>query len=117
MLEELPALTGRTHKQAVEAANALGSEIEQLENQLTDLREPWGDLQADLRARRDAFQQAIKALTGGAAGRQKTEALAGVIDRIVCHFRHAGKKSYLESVEITPIAGECFTDGITPAQD
>jgi signal transduction histidine kinase len=115
MLEQSLGLTGKAKQRAADQMNELGAEIEQLANQLFDLREPWGDLQADLKSRREAFKSAVKALSGGAGGRQKTEALTGVIDRIVCRFRHTGQKSFLDSVEITPIAGdsERFTDGIS----
>jgi hypothetical protein len=82
--------------------------------------------------RQATVDRAVKILGKEGAGRQKAEALRGVISQVVCWFRHTATKeakhngkSYLENVEIVPIDGETRTfpvaqgvviNGIMPVQ-
>lgn len=126
MMEDYRGLSTRLRERANGKMEEAQAEIEALKAQLVDLRQPWGDLKRELSARQATLKQATAILGNGAAGRQKTEALAGVISQIVCRFRHTrtggpgqnNGKSYLDSIEIVPISGQsvCFTSGSKPGQ-
>ncbi len=125
-----PTLRERTHA----TMEAMQAEIDALRGRLADLREPWGNLKQQLTDRQKAYDHAAKMLGKEGVGRQKTEALQGVIEQAVCWFRHTAPeglrrkgvtgrdnngKSYLERVEIVPVSGEkraftSFTRGSRP---
>ncbi len=124
MLAGYSDLTGGVRERARLRMEALEIEVRRLRSQLSDLREPWEGLAAEVTARKQAYEQARKVLGNGAAGRQKAEALSRVVSRIVCRFNqnngnenHA--KSTLISVEIEPVEGDpvtCFTNGNKPGR-
>ncbi|MEX2113792.1 MAG: recombinase family protein, partial [Pirellulales bacterium] len=125
-LDSFADLSGRLRDRAKAKMEDLQGTIDRLQAQLDDLRVPWTDLAKEMTARRRALKQAEQTLSNGATGRQKTEVLSGIVDRIVCHFRHTktkqqanNGKSYLDRVEIEPVSGAsvCFTDGKAPAPD
>jgi DNA invertase Pin-like site-specific DNA recombinase len=105
---------------AIEIANKhmekLSSELESLKSQ----REPMADrLDAvyneivKVKARLTAARKSL----AGDEGRRKAEAVAQVIDRIICHFRHqAGRgrqaSSVLEKVEIVPAKGDTSAEDV-----
>jgi len=116
MLEDFRTLSPKLRERANAKMEALQADIDAIRRKMEDLRVPWGKVQAELTARRKALDNALVILGKQGADRQKTEALRGVIDRIVCHFRYVdqhGKpmpvKSFLESVEIIPVSGEAVT--------
>jgi len=81
-------------------------------------------LRDELAARQQSFDRAKRTIGREAAGRQKSEALRTVVDRIVCYFRHTktkdqknNGKSILERVEIYPASGECFSAEVKPGPD
>jgi DNA invertase Pin-like site-specific DNA recombinase len=120
MLDDFRSLTPLLRERANVRMETLQGEINELKAQLVDLRQPWHDFGKELAVRQESLTDAEHVLTNGAAGRQKTETLSGVIDQIVCRFRHTATKdqtnngkSHLESVEIGLISGEslCLTDG------
>ncbi len=76
--------------------------LDALQNNLRDLRIPWEYLQANLSARQEALDRATATLNQEGHFRQKAEVLRTVVAKIVCHFRRVGKRSALESIEITP---------------
>ena len=124
MMDDFRGLSPKLRERANAKMEAIQGQIVALQRQLVDLREPWSNLKAELMARKKALTEATSVLGNGAAGRQKTEALNGVINRIVCRFSHTstktGKKrgkSILEHVEIEPISGAavCFNVGSKPA--
>jgi site-specific DNA recombinase len=134
LLDEYVGLPANVKERMNKRIEALQNEINALKERLIDLREPWGNLQGQLVDRRKAVDNAVKVLGKTKNGRQKTEALKSVIKEIRCTFRHAvrkdttisGKrnngKSFLETVEIVPIAGETrvfssFNDGSMPGPD
>ncbi len=113
MLDEFRGLTPKLKRRLNERMEAVQAEIDALRKQLVDLREPWGSLREQLVVRRAALDRAAKVLGKEKAGREKAEALRGVISQVVCHFRHTSTKeakhngkSYLDRVEIIPISGE-----------
>lgn len=121
MLDEFRGLSPKMKQRLNQKMEALQGEIDALHKQLTDLREPWGNLQQDLIDRQAAYDRAVKILSKEGAGRQKAEALRAVISQVVCWFRHTveksrkrptktGKdhngKSFLDRVQIVPITGE-----------
>jgi hypothetical protein len=128
MLEDYRGLSPTLRERLNKKMEALQAEIVTLKGRLADLRTPWANLRGELVAREKAVNNAVKALGKESNGRQKTETLRSVIKEVRCTFRHSinkpttvsGKpnmgKSYLETVEIVPIAGEsvCFTDGTMP---
>jgi len=134
MLEDYRTLPPKLRERTHATMEAMQAEIDALRAQLTDLREPWGNLKQQLTDRQKAFDHAAKMLGKEGVGRQKTEALQGVIKQVVCWFRHTAPeglrrkgvtgrenngKSYLDRVEIVPIAGEkrafaSFTGGSRP---
>jgi hypothetical protein len=54
---------------------------------------------------------------GEQTGPQRAEALAKVVDKIVCHFRYEGVKSILDSIEIHAVDSTCFTVEASLEQD
>lgn len=100
----------------------LESQIAALEERLRPLDEKVGELREELAAAQDRVRAAREACQG-AGNRQKAQALAGVLARIVCHFEHyqsvpkkrqtAGQKeraagtdrSRLERAVFEPLAG------------
>ena len=106
--------TARSRANAI--IDAEQAEIDGLRRQAKDLRVPWDNLKAELKGRRKALDDAEAIIGKRCDGRRKTEALRGVIDRIVCHFRYTGqdgkptaKKSFLDSVEIVSVSGQTAT--------
>ena len=123
MLEEFRTLSPKLRERANRTMEGVQEEIEQLKRDTADLREPWNNLRENVAQRQAALATAEAILSNGAAGRQKTEALASVVDRIVCHFHHTATKgqknngkSILDRVEIHAIAGQeaCLINGNTP---
>ena len=112
MLAAYIDLPGNLKARARQSMEALQTEVDQLRSNLQDLSVPFRDLEAELVARRDTLDRAIAEMRRDRSGRQKAEALAGVVDKIVCFFRHTepkvksryAGKSYLNAVEITPVA-------------
>jgi uncharacterized protein YdcH (DUF465 family) len=133
LLDEYVGLPAKVKERMNKRMEGLQEEIDRLKEQVIDLREPWANLQAELVERQKAVDHAAKVLGKQKSGRQKTEALKGVISEIRCTFRHSvrkgtttsGKpnhgKSFLETVEIVPTAGESrafssFNDGNMPGR-
>jgi len=132
MLEDFRGLSPKLKERANRQMETLQAEVDDLRRKVEDLRIPWGNLTAELLARKVALANAMKSLRKDGDGRQKTEALRAVIAEIRCHFRHTvlngqkrtgqnGKqhngKSFLEKVEIVPVAGNVymsFMDGNRP---
>lgn len=121
MLEEFRTLSPKLRTRANKAMEAIQAEIDQFKRDASDLRQPWHNLRENVAQRQAALDNAQAVLSNGAAGRQKTEALNGVVDRIVCHFSKTETKagtnhgrSVLQSVEILAVSGEkqCFPNGI-----
>jgi hypothetical protein len=137
MLEDYRALPPTLRERTHAMMEAMQAEIDALRGQLTDLREPWGNLKQQLTDRKKAYDHAAKMLGKDGVGRQKTDALQGVIKQVVCWFRHTAPeglrrkgvtgrdnngKSYLDRVEIVPISGDkwaftSFTRGSRPGPD
>ena len=129
MLDDYRGLSPTLRERLNAKMEALQAEIIALKLRLSDLRTPWNNLIDELTGRRKAVDHAVKTLGKEKNGRQKTEALRGVVKEIRCTFKHAirkettksGKpnmgKSYLETVEIVPVSGDSvsFTVGIMPA--
>ena len=111
MLEQYGELEGEFRERIKAKMEVLQAEIDQLAKQLFDLREPWGDLQADLKARREAFEASGK----GAYRAEQPDAKkrkpyrAWLIGSFVT-FAILAKRATLNRSEITPIAGDsaCF---------
>lgn len=126
MLDDYRDLTGGLRDRAKEKMANLQAEISRLRRELIDWREPFDEMVKELAARQSALQQAKKVITNGAVGREKTEVLLSVIEKITCFFTHSKKKvgqknngkSYLDKVEILSVSGDLvsFTDGIRPGQ-
>jgi DNA invertase Pin-like site-specific DNA recombinase len=123
-LVEFGTLSPKLKARANKAMESMQDEIEAMQRDLIDLRQPWHNLKENVVQRQAHLERAQAVLCNGAAGRQKTEALGTVVDRIVCHFKHTATKaqqhngkSILERVEINAISGEkaCFSNGNMPA--
>jgi len=106
MVEDFRGLSDRLKERANQKMEAAEAELDRLRQQLVDLRQPWGNLKEDLASRLRQVNEAMHVLGNGSTGRQKTEAAASVISRIVCGFRHSAKKSYLDSVDIETVSGD-----------
>ena len=129
MLEDYRALPPKLRERTHATMESMQAEIDDLRQQLTDLREPWDNLKQQLTDRRKAYAQAAKVLGKERAGREKADALRGVISQVVCWFRHTATKeakhngkSYLDRIQIVAISGETRTfpvviNGITPGPD
>ncbi|MGQ0633429.1 MAG: recombinase family protein [Planctomycetaceae bacterium] len=125
-LDAFTSLPDRLRQAAVKRMEPLQTEIDALESELVDWREPYRNLQAELTARKASLEQASATIGRDGAGRVKAETLRGVVDRIVCHFRHTSTKasanngkSILNRVEIYPISAEsaCYSIEGSPATD
>ena len=119
MLDDFRTLSPKLRDRINNKMEALQEEIDNLKGQLHDLRQPSANLKKELAAREKSMEKAIKTLSKDVSGRQKTEALKGVIDRIICYFRHDKHKSYLERVDIIPVdrktvVFESFINGTMP---
>lgn len=115
MLEGFRTLSSRLRERANRQMETLLDEIETLNRQRQDLRMPWDSICNETRQRVEAMELAAQSF-GSNDNWQTAEALRGVIDRIVCHFRYTGKsgestkaKSFLDSVEIYPAGGTPVT--------
>jgi hypothetical protein len=100
-------------------------ELEAMRERLIDWRGPYQRLRAELDARREGLAKAKATIGKAGAERQKADALRGVVDKIVCHFRYVQKKgtkhvnSHLDRVEIVSVAGESlsFSAEVSPGPD
>ena len=120
-----PALQDRANQKM----ETLQSEIDDLKAEIEDLTAPWRDIGQEVYQRAQTMHYAASLVEEDGCYREKAEALHGVVDRIVCHYRDQGKKSIIDCVEIYPCDGgpvyfkvdntlqkACFTDGMTPAR-
>jgi DNA invertase Pin-like site-specific DNA recombinase len=126
MLDDFRGLPEKLRQRAVARMEPLQAELDDLESQLVDWRQPYENLRAELAARQAALKTAVATVGREGADRVKSEALRGVVDRIVCHFRHTrtakttnNGKSILTRVEIYPISAdrECFRIEGSPEKD
>jgi DNA invertase Pin-like site-specific DNA recombinase len=114
-LDDFAALPARIKQRAIARMEPIQAEIDDLQNQLNDWRRPYVNIRDQLTQRREAIKAAQKTITKDGAGRAKSEAMRGVIDRVVLHFRHTkngpGGKSYLKGYDIHAASGdvECFS--------
>jgi DNA invertase Pin-like site-specific DNA recombinase len=102
-----PALQDRANAKM----EAIQAEIEALRAEVEDLTAPWEEAEREVYKRQEAW--AYVADMASEDGPRRAEALRGVVDRIVCHFRYTKAKSFLDSVEFYPVSGDatCFTVG------
>jgi hypothetical protein len=124
MLDDYRDLSPALRERANAKMETLQAEVDALRHKVEDLRVPWATFTAELAARKIALANAQKALRKDTSGRQKSEALRTALAEIRCWFRHTATKeskhngkSYLERVEITPVAGSVYTsfiDGNAP---
>ncbi len=119
MLDDFRGLPEKLRQRAVARMEPLQAEIEDLESQLVDWRKPHDNLRADLEARQKALKTAVATVGREGADRVKSEALRGVIHRIVCRFRHTATKtgnhfgeSILDEVQIHPVSADMASVGI-----
>jgi DNA invertase Pin-like site-specific DNA recombinase/predicted nucleic acid-binding Zn-ribbon protein len=127
MIDDFRDLSPKLRERANAKMESVQAEIDELERESRDLRPLLEDADKELEARLNGARRATETLSNGSAGRQKTEIVSKVIERIICYFRHnstrTGKnngRSTLERVVIIPVSGEtvtCFTDGIPPERD
>ena len=103
MVEDFRGLSARLRDRANRRMEALQEEIDALRRQHDDLRKPWELTCEEIRQRAEAME--LAAASQGSGGRITPELLRGVVEKILCHFRYKGSKSYLESVEILPSNG------------
>ena len=116
-----------TNSRAIDQANQemgeLDVQIMNLKSQLEPLDLTTKDAFQEVQRLAVASKQAQTALSDSNF-RRRAEALRGVVDRIVCHFKvndtkaSNQPKSLLESVEILPLIGQpliCYPNGITVA--
>ncbi|NQU22677.1 MAG: recombinase family protein [Candidatus Nealsonbacteria bacterium] len=123
MLDDYRTLPARMKKRANVRMEALQDELDALTSQLSDLRGPYGNIKAELKARKAAYSHALKTVREDQSYRQRAEALRAVIDRIVLHYRYTRrdgeptkKKSFLDKVEIIPVSGETYRVVAEPVQ-
>jgi hypothetical protein len=102
LLDGFAGLTPKMKDRVNKRLEALQEGLDALQCNLRDLRIPWEYLQADLSARQEALDRATAILNQEGHFRQKAEVLRTVVAKIVYHFRRVGKRSALESIEITP---------------
>src|SRR5262249_19834765 len=106
-----PQLPGTMAQQiATRRIAALEEELTNLKNRQEPMLQQLDQLYNEVALRKGRLNAARQSLAG-AENRQKTEALAQVIERIVCHFRPTegrGRQpaSVLERVEIVPAPGD-----------
>ncbi|HEY3969432.1 MAG TPA: recombinase family protein [Planctomycetaceae bacterium] len=126
MLDDFRGLPEKLRQRAVARMEPLQAELDSLESQLVDWRQPHDNLRAELAARQTSLKTAVATIGRQGGDRVKSEALRGVVDRIVCRFRHVktkatlnNGKSILTSVEIYPISADkdCFRIEGSPATD
>ncbi len=103
-------LPDRAKAKAKERMKAVEAEMEQLEGRLTDLSRKLAGVQRDIAEKAQAVAKARKALAGDNP-RRKSEALKGIISKVLCHFVPLdrpvrGCKDRLDRVEIVPILGD-----------
>lgn len=124
-IRQYRTLSPALQKRANQLMEPLQGEIADLEAELVDWREPYQNLRAELTARKDSLQRAVTTIGRDGEGRAKAATLRGVVDRIVCRFRHTATKasenngkSILTGVEIYPISAEsaCFRADGSPAR-
>jgi uncharacterized coiled-coil protein SlyX len=85
--ERYPELPHRAREVVRGKLDELESQIAVLEERLRPLDEKVGELREELAAAQDRVRAAREACQG-VGNRQKAQALAGVLARIVCHFEH-----------------------------
>jgi len=101
MLDGFGGLSPALKKRANNKMEKLQAEIESLEAQLVDLNASYEAVTAEVEARERALAAAVK--MQNSTGPKRAEALAKVVDKIVCHFRYVGAKSFLQTLEIFPV--------------
>lgn len=125
LIDGYATLPDRLRQRAIARMEPLQADVDDLRAQLTDWRTPYVNLREQLAQRREAMDHAKRTISRDGAGRAKSDALRGVIDRIVCFYRHTktakqanNGKSYLERVEIYPVSGDAisFSAGGKPAR-
>lgn len=109
MLDDYRGLPDSMRERANQRMKLVSDEVSRLTRQAKDLRVPLANLEEQIRERGTAIDKALAAVRKDSEGRRKTEALSGVIDRIVCHFRYTDKKSFLERVEIIAADGSSYS--------
>jgi DNA invertase Pin-like site-specific DNA recombinase/ElaB/YqjD/DUF883 family membrane-anchored ribosome-binding protein len=123
MVDDFRDLAPEVRERANAKMKKLQAQIDELKRQAADLRQPLQTAENYLTDLLNASERANDILANGAAGRQKTEVMSRVIDKIICHFGHSSTKglknhgkSRLIGVEVLPATGGffCFTDGISP---
>lgn len=105
-----PALQDRANQRM----EGLQAEVAALREQVEDLTAPWEEVSAEAHSRSEAMGMAL-AITNE-TGPRKAEALKGVVDKIVCHFRYQGIKSIIDSVEIHAASADAPALRLTTSQ-
>jgi hypothetical protein len=110
LVEQFAELTGKLARaKANDQIAALEAEMEGLRAELAPLDKKVEDLREELAWMDAAVAEAREALRGD-SNRRKTQALRGVVRRVLCRFRHvpAGSqvRSVLVEVRIEPVEGE-----------
>ncbi|QDV84560.1 recombinase family protein [Stieleria magnilauensis] len=95
-----PALQDRANAKM----EGLQTQIEALKAEAEDLAIPYREVAGEVAARQKALRHALTIAND--EGPARAEALRGVVDSIVVNFRYTAKKSFLDCVEIFPVAGE-----------
>ena len=96
LIDDYGALPGRLRQRAIARMEPLQAEVDDLQAQLTDWRGPLVNLREQLAQRRAAMDHAKQTIARDGAGRAKSDALRGVIDRIVCHYRQQRRQNRQE---------------------
>jgi FtsZ-binding cell division protein ZapB len=105
MIDDFRGISEKARPRINQRVDLLQGEIDSLKSQLIDLRQPVESVREEVKERKETLKKAFKMLSSN-SGRQRAEALHNVLDKIVCHFRYVGNKSYLDKVEIVPISSE-----------
>ncbi len=115
LLDQYATLPEKLRQRAIDRMEPVQAELDDLKGRLIDWRGPYQRLRAELDARREGLAKARATIGKAGAERQKADALRGVVDKIVCHFRYEQKKgsnyakSYLDRVEFVAVSGESLS--------
>lgn len=117
MLAGFARLTPAMQDRANAKMEGIAAEIDSLRSTLRDLSVDYASLSTELDARLATMNYA--ASLGDETGPRRAEALAKVVDKIVCRFRYTAAKSIIDSIEIVAVdqAKTCFPVGTPPGRD
>ena len=105
LLDGYKDLSPKLRERANKRGEALQDEVNELKDQLRDLRIPWERFRQELVARQEALARATETLNQEGRHRQKTEVLRAVVDKIICRFTGTGRRVRLESIEVIAAEG------------